>query len=171
MNTGQMALVIGAFMLFGVVSSNFQRVQFDSANIMGSNSTMQTAITIGRSIIDEISQKPFDACMVNTTKKVFRLTDLTSCGSGTGEYYPNLNDVDDFDRNTFSSPAPGSTPSNIPRCLWGTEGYTVGIRVQYVVQTSPETTSTSYTWAKRITVTITSEYSEYPLTMSHVVTY
>ncbi|MDH7516686.1 MAG: hypothetical protein QHI48_12530 [Bacteroidota bacterium] len=71
----------------------------------------------------------------------------------------------------MSPTSPTATPTTVPRCLWGTEGYTVQIQVQYVSQTSPDVVSATPTWAKRITVTVTSAYSDFPLTMTHVVTY
>ncbi len=169
MNTGQMAMVIGAFMLFGVVSNNFQRLVLDSTESLDSNTNMQSAITIARSMMDEITSKPFDVSF--TAKKVGRLSDLGSCGRASGEYYPNINDCDDYHGLTFVSPPRGTTPSTTPRCLWGTEGDTIRCFVQYVSQTNPQQTVTGVSWAKRVTVTVTSRYSTYPLTMSHVVTY
>ncbi len=169
MSAGQMAMVIGAFMLFGTVTLNFQRTVFDNSNVMDSNTNMQSAITIARSMMAEIRQKPFDAGIIGKT--VVRLSNLTSCGSGVGEYYPNFNDVDDYDGKTFVSPPLGTTPATTPRALWGTERDTILIRVQYVNQVNPDVVVGGVTWCKRITVTVRSGYSEYPLTMTHVVTY
>lgn len=159
-------------MLFGIVQINMQRKTLESAVIMDGNTVMQTGIGIARAITDEIQQRKFDAA--NTTKILVYKKDLTAIGAGTGEVYPNLNDIDDFHNVTFTSPAPGATSTTLartPKCLVGTTGYTVNVRVAYMNFTSPSITTTSYTFAKRVTVTVTNTAANYSLTTSFIAAY
>ena len=169
MSTGQMALVIGALMLFGIVKSNFQSAVIHNTDIIGSNREMQNAITISRGIFDEIQRRAYDVACVN--KKVVRLSDLSSIGPASGEYYPAFNDVDDFNGSVFISPAPGANLNATPRALRSTEGFTVRVRVDYVDPNNPETVTVSRTWAKRVTITVTNEYSRYSLTQRYIAAY
>lgn len=170
MNTGQMALTIAAFMLLGIVMLNFRSANFQNETVLDGNEYTQRAVGIGRSLIEEMSRRPFDAAM--NSKKIVRLSDLTSCGAGWGEVYPNFNDVDDFHRSEFRSPEPGVTPgSETPACLHDTWGYTVRIRVEYVSSSNPNVTSTSRTFTKRITLWISNEFSEDTVTMSYITAY
>ena len=167
-----MFLTISAFLLFGIVQINLQRTALESAVSMDGNTVMQTGIGIARAITDEIQQRKFDAA--NTTKILVYKKDLTAIGAGTGEVYPNLNDIDDFHNVTFTSPAPGASStvlSRTPRCLHGTSGYRVNIRVAYVNPASPNTTTTSYTFAKRVTVTVTNTSADYALTTTFIAAY
>lgn len=172
MSSTQMFLTISAFMLFGIVQINMQRKTLESAVIMDGNTVMQTAIGIARSISDEIQQRKFDNA--NATKILVYKKDLTAIGAGYGEVYPNLNDIDDFNNVTFTSPAAGASSTVLartPRCLHGTTGYSVNVRVAYVNPTSPSTTTTSYTFAKRVTVTVTNTAANYSLTTSFIAAY
>jgi len=171
MGTGQMMLVIGAFTIFGIVKLNYQDLTMQSSELLDSNMYLQTSSSIARSMMEEIRQYDFDAALAN--KSVIKLSDLTSCGAGSGEKYPNFNDLDDFHRSSFSSPASGDTlpKPNLPPCLWGTEGYQVDVNVEYVDPANPDTKSSSRTFAKRVTVTVSNIYSEYNHTSSFVATY
>lgn len=171
MNTGQMALTIAAFMLLGIVMLNFRSLNFENEEVLDTNEYTQKAIAIGRSLIEEIQEKPFDAVL--NSKKIVKLEDLTACGSGSWESYPdNFNDLDDFHKKVFRSPNPGdSVTTATPKCLWGTWGYTVSCDVRYVLDSNPSVTSYSRTWSKLVTLTITNKFSEDPVTMSYLATH
>jgi hypothetical protein len=171
MNTGQMALTIGAFMLLGVVMLNFRSLNFENEDALNGNEYNQKAVAIGRSLFEEMQGKPFDAALVN--KKIVQLEDLTSCGKGSTEYYPdNFNDVDDFHSVVFTSPATGATPTAAtPICLWDTWGYTVRCAVHYVRDDAPTVASFTRTWSKLVTLVITNEFSQDAVTMSYLATH
>ncbi len=170
MNTGQMALTIGAFMLLGMVMLNFRGLNFQNEDVLDSNTYTQQAIAIGRSIIEEIQEKPFDA--IFNTKKVVQVTDLTACGPGSWESYPDFNDLDDFHRQRFVSPPDSTTPTSAtPKCLWGTWGFTVLCDVRYVNDTNPTYTSWSRSWSKLVTLVITNDFSDDTVTMSYLATH
>ncbi|MCB2204183.1 hypothetical protein KQI65_05490 [bacterium] len=170
MNTGQMALTIGAFMLLGMVMLNFRGLNFQNEDVLNTNTYSQQSVAIGRTMIEEIQKYPFDAAC--NSKKIIRLEDLTSCGPGGGDIYPNMNDLDDFHGSVFRSPNPGETPTSaIPKCLWGTEGFTVRCDVRYVQEWNPAQTSYSRTWFKLVTLVISNAFSEDTVTMSYLATY
>ncbi len=164
-----MMLVIGAFMIFGLVRLNFQSTALQSEQYMETNTYVQLSATIARAMMDEIIQKKFDAAL--WTKRIAYTSDLTSCGPGSGEAYPNFNDLDDFHGSVFLSPKIGTTPTTSPRCLWGTEGYRVSISVQYVNQNNPSQISYVPTFAKRVRVQVANTYSDQQFETSHVVCY
>ena len=171
MNTGQMALTIGAFMLLGVVIMNFRTLVFDSEEHLDTNSYTQEATTIGRRLIDEMLTYKFDAG-INPSNPVVRLEQLTSCGPGSGETYPTWSDMDDFHGSVFKSPKPGvAVTSATPPCLVGTEGYSVSVSVAYVYPSAPNTKTTNLTWAKRIDLVITNRFSDDTVRMSYVRAY
>lgn len=175
MSTGQMMMAVGAIMLFGIVGTNMRQTLSDSDTVTQTNTMTQEAIIIGRAMMDEICSKPFDAAVATaymSGKKIVRLTDLTSCGPGYGEIYPNYSDMDDFHGSVFLSPQPGvSATSSTPRCLRNTEGYRVNCVVEYVNLAVPETKSNTVSWAKRVRLTISNRYSEDTLRISNVVAY
>jgi hypothetical protein len=164
-----MMLVIGAFMIFGVVRLNFQSTSLESEAYMEGNTYVQQSATIARALMDEIQQHKFDAVL--NTKRIVYPSDLTSCGSGSGEYYPYFNDMDDFQGKTFTSPAAGSTPITTPSCLWGTEGFTIRCSVYYVDPNNPNQKAYTYTYAKRVDLHISNVYNDYEYTTSWVACY
>jgi hypothetical protein len=156
-----MMLVICAFMLLGVVRNNFNNTVDQDYRTVDRNVQKQQAVTILRSIMDEIQTRKYD--VVCTQKKVVKLTDLSTLGPAFGEYYPNFNDVDDFNGSVFRSPIGTGYTGTVnlattPRSLWNTEGYTVRCTVDYVDPENPTVVKTSKTWAKRVTVAVSSRY-------------
>ncbi|MBE0644836.1 MAG: hypothetical protein IH600_12200 [Bacteroidetes bacterium] len=170
MNTGQMMLTIAAFMLLGVVTLNLRTASFQNEEVLDGNEYTQKAVAIGRSLIEEMQEKPFDAAF--NTKKIVKLQDLTSCGPGTGEKYPNFSDLDDFHGSVFRSPAPGVTPTTTtPKCLWDTWGYTVRVTVEYVSTTNPTVKVSGTSFAKRVTLSIFNSFSNETVIMSYLAAY
>jgi hypothetical protein len=172
MNLGQMAMVIGAMMLVGIVKNNFQRAVLQDQDVLGTNRESQNAIAIARGLFDEIQRKAFDlAC---TNQRVVKLNDLSTCGPASYESYPNFNDIDDFEGSVFESPRPGVTVANwnvYPRALRNTEGFKAAVRVQYVNPDNPEQVVSGPTWSKRVTITVTNSFSKDTLVQRYVAAY
>lgn len=167
MNTGQMMLTIAAFMLLGLVMLNFRTANFQSEEVLDGNEYTQKAVAIGRSLIEEIKTKVYDQKLVSA--KIVRLTDFSSCGPAPIEKYPDFPDVDDFHGSVFRSPAPGTTPTNTtPKCLWDTWGYTVAVRVQFVWPNNPDVETTTRTFAKRVQLRISNEFTDEVVIMSYI---
>lgn len=173
MNTGQMALTIGAFMLLGMVMLNFRGLNFQNEDVLDNNDYTQKAVAIGRSIMDEISGKPFDA--VYNSLNIVKLEDLTACGPGSWESYHGttpFNDIDDFHRQVFTSPATGETAGDeTPECLHDTWGYTVQCFVTYVRDDNPTIAVTYRTWSKLVTLVISNQFSEDTVRMQYLATH
>ena len=167
MNTGQMMLTIAAFMLLGLVTMNFRSANFQNEEVLEGNEYTQKAVAIGRSLIEEIRTKVYDQKLV--TSKIVRLSDFSSCGPAYTEKYPNFPDVDDFHGSVFRSPAPGTTPTNTtPKCLWDTWGYTIEVRVQFVYPDNPDVETTARTFAKRVRLRITNQFTDDVVIMSYI---
>lgn len=171
MSTGQMAMTIGAFMLLGILMMNFRTNVFESEDILDTNTYVQTSVSIGRSLLEEISQREFD--LQTKTKLVVRVDELTSSlGPASTEKYPFFNDIDDFHKSVFTSPAAGATVTNTtPACLWNTEGYTVAVTVRYVDPENPDIYSATQTWAKRVDLVISNKFSKDTVRMNYLATY
>ncbi len=164
-------LTIGAFMLLGVVMLNFRALNFQNEDVLDTNEYTQKAVAIGRSLFEEMSQKPFDA-NVAAGKWIRKASDFSSCGPGSGEVYPNMSDLDDFHRSVFRSPATGVTPtSSTPRCLWDTWGYRVDVTVEYVSETNPNIATNYFTFSKRVSLKISNQFSQDTLRMNYLATY
>ncbi|MCZ7555941.1 MAG: hypothetical protein M5R41_06010 [Bacteroidia bacterium] len=170
MNSGQMALTIGAFMLLGTVMLNFRALNFQNEDVLDGNEYTQKAVAIGRSLFEEMAQRPFDASIAGG-KWIRQASDLTSCGPGVG-VYPNFDDFDDFHGSVFRSPQPGTTPTTAtPRCLWETWGYRVAVSVRYVSESNPNLAVSGYTFSKRADLVITNDFSPDTVRMSYLATY
>ncbi len=160
-------LTIAAFMLLGIVMLNFRAANFQNEDVLDSNEYTQKAVAIARSMIDEIKSKVYDQKLTATS--IVRVTDLSSCGPAYTEKYPGFPDVDDFHGSVFRSPAPGTTPTvTTPKCLWDTWGYTVSVRVTFVQPTTPSIPTTTRTFSKLVTVTVSNEFSPDTVTMSYI---
>ncbi|MDX9760032.1 MAG: hypothetical protein RBU27_12805 [Bacteroidota bacterium] len=167
MNTGQMALTVAAFMLLGFVSLNFRSASFQNEEVLDTNEYTQKAVAIGRSLLEEIGQKVYDQKLAGGAK-IVRLTDLSTCGPAWNEKYPEFPDVDDYHGSVFTSPPDGTTPITTPKCLWGTWGYRVDVRVQFVWPNNPEVETGTRTYAKRVSLRISNTFSQDTVTMSYI---
>ncbi len=170
MNTGQMALTIGAFMLLGTVMLNFRVLNFQNEDVLNTNEYTQKAVTIGRALFEEMAQRPFDNEIFKGTW-IRQASQLSSCGPGSLAY-PSFDDFDDFSGSVFLSPQPGTTPTTAtPKCLWDTWGYRVAVTVQYVSESNPNLPVNYYTFSKRATLVITNQFSPDTVRMSYLATY
>ena len=166
MNTGQSLLSLGAMTLVAMII-----LQVNTGFVMTSSNLLNNklyilATSLGSSIIEEASGKPFDANTV--TDVASSLTDLTyagSLGSSKIESYPNFNDFDDFNGMDITSTSLSSAEFNIRS------------EVCYITPNNPDKKSSSNTWHKKITVYVTSsslfdpEGNQDTLIMSSVFSY
>ena len=145
MNTGQMLLTIGAMILLSTlilrVNNNFAgntETVYDSKFVI-------LGTSVGASVIEEAMGKAFDENTVNAP--VSKLSDLTNPNKlrpEGSESYPNFNDFDDYNEYT-------KIDSTMPSAV-----FKVQCSVSYVDPNSPDVTSNSRTWTKRISVIVTS---------------
>ena len=145
MNTGQMLLTIGAMVLLSTLILRVNNNISSGTNTVYDSKFVILATSLGNSILEEASDKAFDeATTSNSVSSLTSLTNPVNLDHESGEVYPNFNDVDDY--NGFVK-----IDSTLPSAV-----FKATCAVDYVLPYSPNITSPTRTWTKRITVTVTS---------------
>jgi hypothetical protein len=170
-----MILTIGALVLFGTFLSSSNRLMTGNTQIATQNEYNLTALALAQSVIDEAKIKAFDEATVTTS--VISPVFLTAPGSlrndGSAESTPTpdtlasngfasirvFDDIDDYNGYTRRV--------NTPRA----DGYNISVSVGYASETYPDSAKSTQTYAKKMTVTVTSNYISQPLTLSYNFTY
>lgn len=157
MNTGQMMLVIGGFTLLSVLVLNINGVISGAISVGLEMEATLNAVSLGQSLMDEIMRKDFDERSINT--RVYTpsgMTAVSNLGKDSGELLTNpdtlnlsrtvLDDIDDYHgyrRKSWND-----------RLGW----YTLDVRVEYADELEPDNTSSSRTFAKRVTISVSNQY-------------
>ena len=156
MSGAQMMLVIGASMLLSIHIININRSTLMSDELISEAEYTLAATSIGKSLLNEIIAKAFDAATVNDDFADMALyTAPDALGPATGEIYPHFDDVDDY--NGFTSIL--TTPR--------TGNFNVHCIVNYVNPATPGTISSAVTHTKKITVRLTSERLQDPVVLTY----
>ena len=159
MNGNQSLFSLGALLLFSLISMRFNSTLLENSTVETENKVYLTAFSLADDLIEEIKQKAFDAATVKfPTTNPEDLTSAYSLGPGGWEYYPNYNDIDDF--NGYIRPV------NAPHA----ENYSVICEVCYVDADNPDQKVMTQTFYKRVRVTITSPYMRSPIVLSIIFT-
>ncbi len=154
MGTGQSIMSVFAMLLLSTLMLRVNGTLLNSGNVVTNSKLGLTAIALAQSRLEEIKSKAFDQNTVSATvSTTSSLTAASKLGPETGEVYPNFNDVDDFNGFTYTdtvqiNPDLAKSATN---CYYFKEIDSV----VYVSSTSPDVTSSSQTWNKKITVKIT----------------
>ena len=160
MNTGQSLITIAAMMLLSVLVLRINSTILNTDQVVQDSKFGLLATSMATSIIEEATNKAFDA---NTdSQNVTSLSQLTppsKLGPDSGEIYPNFDDVDDY--NGYSR-----IDSSMPSAV-----FKISCSVAYVSSASPNTVSTTATWNKKITVTISSISMQDTVRMSTIFSY
>lgn len=143
MNTGQMLLTIGAMIL---LSTLILRV---NNNFAGNTETVYDskfailATSVGASVIEEAMGKAFDDNTAGApASKLSDLTEPHKLGPEGGESYSSFNDFDDYNGYV-------KIDSTMPSAV-----FDIQCTVCYVDPNSPDVTSNSRTWTKKISVIV-----------------
>ncbi len=158
---GQTLLVLGALVLLGIAVLAANKLMLEK--LTGSYDTQATvaAISLAQAEIDEIQRKEFDENSI--AKRIYYATDMTpvsSLGPDVGETSRSLyDDVDDYNNDTTMT----STPT--------LDDFTESCKVEYVNESDPDEVSSTQTFYKRITVTVTHPNMTYPVVMKALVVY
>lgn len=148
MGTGQMMITIGALLLLSLVILRVNNGFLSTNTAVNQTKYEVMATSLGTSIMEEATDKAFDEqTKVASVSNVNSLTAPGSLGTESGEVYPAFDDFDDYNgyvRTTAGDPTFLSADFTA-RCV-----------VDYVTPASPNTTSGSRTWHKRLRVTVTS---------------
>lgn len=155
MSSGQSMLVLGATILFALISLRFNTAMLEDTTLQIQNKVNLTAFSLADDMIEEIKEKAFDQKTIDFQAiAVNQLTAAYALGHGGSESWPNFNDIDDY--NGYSKDV------DLPHA----EGYTVNCAVNYVDADGSILSTQSY--YKKVTVTVGSKYLNNPITMSYI---
>ncbi len=145
MSTGQMMLVLGALALLSIVMLSANRTFRTTGQTILYSELGITAISLSTSIVQSAEEKAFDQNTFNTpVASLSALTPVNSLGPEAGEVYPDYDDFDDFNGLSTTVTYQNSATFNI-KCS-----------VCYVDTGNPNVASSSITWNKKLTVTVSS---------------
>ena len=146
-------------MILAVITLNFNSAVIQTSSSDFENKVYLTAFSLAQNLLEEIKEKSFDRATVQfPTSNPASLTPVDSLGKDPGEVYPYFNDVDDFNnfRDTISAPY--------------FESYYISCVVQYVNGNDPDETSSTQTFYKKATVTVSSSYARHSISLSAIYT-
>ena len=153
----QSYLTIGGLLLFSLTSLRFNSAILDTSTADIQNKVYLTAFSLADDMIEEIKVKGFDETTLPfPTSNPASLTQVL--GPETGEVYPDFDDVDDFNGYTRNVDEPHA------------EGYVVSCVVQYVKGNDPDEVSSTQTFYKKATVTVSSPYMDHDVSLSFIFT-
>jgi len=161
MSHGQTLLVIGAVILFGLATLGIYHGIQSHQKTLVECEVLPRAILHAERFIEEARTRAFDEeTLSKTVTSAGDLTPPDSLGPNDGEIYPSFDDVDDFHGLTKT---------------WQEEGidFQAHVVVNYADGTLPNPIQdVSYaTFLKRFSVTITSPYLDYKVSLNHIFTY
>jgi hypothetical protein len=163
MNTGQMLITIAALMLLSLVILRVNNSFFSTSSVMLDTKFGVLAVSLATSIIEEANSKAFDK-ETDTTSVSYTssLTSVSTLGPETGEVHPNFNDFDDFN---------GYSRSTIGDTTFQSAVFNASCMVRYTTPSAPNLNSTTQTWHKKITVTVTSPSMADTIRLSSIFSY
>lgn len=162
MSNIQSFLSIGAIALVAVISLRFNEAVLQNSSIEVENKVYLTAFSLADDLIEEIKEKAFDATTVNfPTTDSLTLTPPAKLGIdpmaiGGFEVYPAYDDIDDYNGYVRNISAPHA------------EDYEISCLVWYVSPVNQNLFSNVQTFYKRVEVTVTSPYMNYPVKLSFI---
>lgn len=172
--SSNMMLTIGAVVLLTLFTLSANKIILQNKMMSSESEYVITAIGLAQSVINEAKTKTFDENSVTgTITSASQLTASASLGNETGESpvqpdtsssnayqsFSKFDDIDDYDgyKRSVTTPRAG--------------GYLVSVTVDYVNETDPETVSTTQTYCKKMTVSVTSPYITIPVKLYYAFTY
>jgi len=158
-NGVQSFLSLGALMIFSLISLRFDSAVLQNTEVEVENKVYLTAFSLADDLLEEIKQRAFDEQTVDFKAiTASALTPSASLGKESGEAWPNFNDIDDYNNYT--------KPVSLPHA----ENYTVISKIDYVLESDQDQTSTSPTYFKRVEIFVDSPYLRHQLKLQYVFT-
>ena len=159
MNNIQSFLTIGGLVILSLTSLRFNQAILETSTTDVESKVYLTAFSLADDMIEEIKCKSFDETTVQfPTTNPASLTPPADLGRDGSETYSTFNDIDDFDDYTRDVDAPHA------------EGYHISCSVEYVDKDDPDVVSSTQTFYKKVTVTVTSPYMDRPVNLSFIFT-
>lgn len=164
MSNVQSMLTIAGMVILALVSLRFNSTVLNTSDSQTENKVYLTAFSIADNLIEEIKGKSFDQTTTQfPTTNPLTLTDPSQLGpdylgTDSAEVYPNFNDVDDYNgfKDTLTAPY--------------FETYFRSCVVQYVSDSNPDDESSTQTFYKKVTVTVSSPYLSHSISISSIFT-
>ncbi len=160
MNTGQMLLTLGAIILLSVLTLRLNNNNLQTEKVLLNTKFGVLATSLATSTIEEANSKAFDVATEDTmVTSTSQLTSPSGLGPKSGETYPNFNDFDDFDGFV-------RIDSTMPSAVFKIEA-----TVAYVNPSNPDSTVSTQTWHKKITVSVSSPLMKDTVRLSSIFSY
>ncbi len=164
MSSIQSFLSIGAIALVAVISLRFNEAVLQNSSIEVENKVYLTAFSLADDLLEEIKEKAFDATTVKfPTTDPLTMTSPSKLGvdekgAGAFEVYPEYDDIDDYNGYVRHISAPHA------------EDYEISCLVWYVSPVNQNLFSNVPTFYKRVEVTVSSPYMNFPVKLSFIFT-
>ncbi len=149
MGEREMFLVLGAMLFFTMTSLSVNRFCLNNHEVMMQSEFDYYAISLAQGIIEEVKTREFDSAIVFGTAVNLPQDFTYPLGPRHDEYYPNFNDVDDYNGLILDITAEVNGPK---------VNYRVQVSVGYVEEYDLNTIVTYETFYKKVTVKVTSDY-------------
>ena len=185
MNSGQVMLTVMAMFLLGTIILSTNRSVLSNEQTVMDSEFGVAAISLATSLVEEAQGKDFDEAATDSgVTSTSLLTTTANLGKDANEYYRysgsdttkgDFDDLDDF--NNFSVEFVNDTTKPLVAQYRGESkgfraDYLVKSKVEYVsVTTTSITPTTTRTWHKRLTITVTSPTSRDTLVFPTVISY
>ena len=159
MSNVQSMLTIAGMVILALISLRFNSTVLNTSESQTENKVYLTAFSIADNLIEEIKGKSFDQTTIQfPTTNPASLTPPASLGPDSGEAYPNYNDVDDYNgfKETITAPY--------------FETYNVSCSVEYVNSNDPDVASSTQTFYKKVTVTVSSPFINHDVSIASIFT-
>lgn len=159
MSNVQTMLTIAGMVILALISLRFNSTVLNTSDSQTQDKIYLTAFSIADNLIEEIKGKSFDQTTIQfPTTNPASLTPPDELGPDSGEIYPNFNDVDDYNgfQDTLTAPY--------------FETYYVSCSVYYVNSNNPDAVSSTQTFYKKVTVTVSSPYLSHDVSVSSIFT-
>ncbi len=158
MNTGQTLLAVGAMILLSVLILRVNGSFLTTGTTLMDTKFDVLATSIATSLIEEISSKAFDN--YTASNPTTNVNDLSSTlGPEMGETYDTYNDIDDYNGYT-------KIDATMPSAV-----FKATCKVNYVNPNDLDHSTTSKTWYKKITISVSSISMADTVTISTVYSY
>jgi hypothetical protein len=154
MGTGQVLFSLGAMALLATSTISMHKGYNASYQQVIQSKLGITAVSLASSIIEEATGKAFDRRTDDSAVTALSaLTPVAQLGKDAGESYPDsITDFDDFNNLSIVK----AFTDTVYKKPYGGGTFNIKCKVEYVNPGSPNTVSSSPTWDKRLTVTVTS---------------
>lgn len=160
MGRSELLLVLGALILFGLTRLSTNRYMVDQNESIIQREYEFYAISLAQSFIEEGKTKAYDVAVINASPPVpSGFTGNGGLGPAAGEFYPNFNDIDDYNGLSLTD----STSRG---------NFDIDIIVGYIKEATPEIIEVNQkTFHKKMIVTVTNPFLIQPVQLDFIFSY